>query len=195
MDILINRESKTPIYLQIKKQLENMITTGKLPANFILPAERILSEKLHVNRSTIIKAYMELKTEGLAESRVGSGTVVLAQLSKDSSEEKMYIPPLRWNQLESKRAMKFSEQTISGILSVFDKEKVISFASGVASEEVYELELLKKLHMQVIDKYREKVLMPTPIDGCTELKTTIKSYLQEKGINASTKQIMVTSGS
>jgi DNA-binding transcriptional MocR family regulator len=57
------------------------------------------------------------------------------------------------------------------------------------------LELFKKLQNQIIDKYKEKVFMPTPVDGCLELKGTIKSYLQENGINASTKQIMVTSGS
>ena len=195
MDIIINRESKTPVYLQIKKQIENMIAEGKLPANFILPAERTLSEKLRVNRSTVIKAYLELKAEGLVESRVGSGTVVLAPLSKDSSQEKMYIPPLRWSQLESKRAIKSNELTINSILSVFEKGKVISFASGVSSEDTYELELMKKLQNQLIDKYKEKVFMPTPVDGCIELKGTIKSYLQENGINASTKQIMVTSGS
>lgn len=195
MDILINRDSKTPVYMQIKKQIESMITTGKLSANFILPAERALSEKLHVNRSTVIKAYMELKAEGLVESRVGSGTVVLAPLSKDSSMEKMYIPPLRWGQLESKRAIRSNEQTINSILSVFEKGKVISFASGVSSEDTYELELLKNLQNQIVDKYNEKIFMPTPVDGCHELKGTIKSYLQESGINASTKQIMITSGS
>ena len=195
MDILINRESRTPIYLQIKTQIESMISEGKLPANFILPAERTLSEKLCVNRSTVIKAYMELKAEGLVESKVGSGTIVLAALSKDGAQEKMYIPPLRWSQLESKRAIKSNEQTISSILSVFEKGKVISFASGVSSEDTYDLEMLKSLQIQIIDKYKEKVFMPTPVDGSRELKGTIKSYLQESGINASTKQIMVTSGS
>jgi DNA-binding transcriptional MocR family regulator len=195
MEILINRESRTPVYLQIKRQIENMISSGTLPANFVLPAERTLSERLQVNRSTVIKAYMELKAEGLAESRVGSGTVVLAPLSKDSSQEKMYVPPLRWGQLESKRAIKSNEQTINNILSVFEKGKVISFASGVSSEDFYNLEVLKDVQNQIIDKYKDKVFMPTPVDGCMELKGTIKSYLQENGINASTKQIMVTSGS
>ncbi|MDF2988164.1 MAG: transcriptional regulator with domain and aminotransferase domain [Eubacterium sp.] len=195
MDITVNRGSKTPLYIQIKKQIEGMIDTGKLPPNFILPAERVLSEKLHVNRSTVIKAYMELKAEGLAESRVGSGTVVLAPMSKDAAQEKMYIPPLRWNQLESKRIAKADEQTINNILSVFEREKVISFASGISSEDTYELEKLKIIQNELLEKYREKVFMPTPVDGCSELKNTIKAYLQQKGINAGLKQIMVTSGS
>lgn len=195
MNISINRESNTPIYLQIKKQIEAMITSGKLPPGFILPAERILSDRLGVNRSTVIKAYMELKAEGLAESKIGSGTVVLAQLSKDREQEKMYIPPLRWSQFESKRSAKANDHIINNILSVFEKEKVISFASGISSEDSYELELIKELQDRLLEKYKEKLFMPTPVDGCNELKTTIKAYLQENGINAGVKQIMVTSGS
>ncbi len=195
MEITVNRSSQTPLYIQIKKQIEGMIDSGKLPPNFILPAERVLSEKLRVNRSTVIKAYLELKAEGLVESRVGSGTVVLSTISKDTAQEKMYIPPLRWNQLESKRVTKSNEQTINSILSVFEKEKVISFASGVASEDTYELEMLKNIQTELLEKFREKVFMPTPVDGCFELKNTIKAYLHQKGINAGTKQIMVTSGS
>lgn len=195
MDILINRESQTPIYLQIKKQIEHLITVSKLPANFVLPAERTLSQKLGVNRSTVVKAYLELKADGLVESRIGSGTVVLAPLTKDVSQEKMYVPPLRWGQIESKRSAKSGEQTISNILSVFEKEKIISFASGISSEDACEIELMKNLQNQIIQKYKEKVFMPTPVDGSIELKSAIRTYIQENGINATAKQIMVTSGS
>lgn len=107
----------------------------------------------------------------------------------------MYVPPLRWNQIESKSAAKTAQQTISNILTVFEKEKVISFASGISAEDSYDIELLKNIQMQLLDKYREKVFMPTPVDGCSELKQTIKSYLQQNHINVSTKQIMITSGS
>ncbi len=195
MDIIINRESKTPIYLQIKKQIEHQIAVGKLPANFILPAERTLSTKLGVNRSTVVKAYMELKADGLVESRIGSGTVVLAPLTKDIAQEKMYIPPLRWGQFESKRSARSGEQTINNILSVFEKERIISFASGISSEDACDINLMKNLNTQIIQKYREKLFMPTPVDGSIDLKTAIKAYIQENGINAGTKQIMVTSGS
>ncbi len=195
MNISIERGSKTPIYHQIKKQIEGMISSGTLPPGFILPPERVLSERLKVNRSTIIRAYLELKSEGLVESRIGSGTVVLAPLSKTGIQEKMYVPPLRWNQLESKRVTGNNEQTINNILSVFQKEKVISFASGISSEDSYDMELLMRLKDDLFRKYREKLFMPTPVDGCSELKNTLRNYLQNKNINVPVKQLMVTSGS
>lgn len=130
--------------------------------------------KLGVNRSTVVKAYMELKADGLVESKIGSGTVVLAPLTKDIVQEKMYIPPLRWGQFESKRAARAGEQTINNILSVFEKERIISFASGISSEDAYDINHMKKLNIQLIEKYREKLFMPTPVDGSNDLKTTIK---------------------
>jgi DNA-binding transcriptional MocR family regulator len=196
MNIIINRETKVPIYLQIKKQIADKISCGELPANYILPAERILSSELNVNRSTIIKAYMELKAEGLVESRVGSGTVVLTPLSKESDEtDRMYIPPIRWNQLESRSFVRSNDDSINSILSVFGKEKIISFASGISPKDSYELELMKELQIKLLDKHKEEVFMPTPVDGSTVLKNTIKQLLKQKGISAGNKQIMITSGS
>ena len=79
MLVNINRNSDTPIYLQIKNQIRDMIISGELPAGHILPPERILSELLNVNRTTVVKAYHELKSDGLVQARVGKGTMVAAK--------------------------------------------------------------------------------------------------------------------
>lgn len=194
MKITLNRESKVPIYLQIKKQIADKISSGELPPNYILPPERILSSTLSVNRSTVIKAYMELKADGLVESKVGSGTVVLTPLSKQESES-MYIPPLRWNQLESRAFGRNNDDSINSILSVFGKGKIISFASGISPKDSHDPDIIRKLQMILMDKYKEEIFMPTPVDGSVTLKNTIKQLLKLKGITAVNKQIMVTSGS
>ena len=195
MHIEINRESKAPIYLQIKKQISSMIISGTLPANHILPSERRLAEKLNVNRSTVIKAYMELKSEGFVESCIGKGTTVLPQLSKDEMHEKTYIPSLRWNQLESRLIPPDHDPLINKILSVFKNEDIISFASGMPSKDTYPVDLLRDLQTQIIEKYREKLFLPTNISGCIELKNAVKDILKNRNINTCTKQIMITSGS
>lgn len=195
MHIEINRDSKTPIYIQIKKQISSMIMSSVLPANFVLPSERILSEELKVNRSTIIKAYMELKADGLVESYVGKGTVVLPQLSANEVASNTYVPALRWSQLENRLFTKNNDQTISKILSVFQKDKIISFASGISSEDTCDFELLKNIQIDILDKYKEKLFLPTGVDGSQELKNVIKSLLKDRGITATAKQLIVTSGS
>lgn len=65
MKIAINRNSDTPIYIQIKNAIRQQILSGELPTGFKLPAERQISEELGVSRNTMVCAYQELIAEGL----------------------------------------------------------------------------------------------------------------------------------
>lgn len=65
MEIILNRNNHTPIYLQIKNSIAQMILCGHLPPSFKLPAERVLADELGVSRTTLVRAYQELIAEGL----------------------------------------------------------------------------------------------------------------------------------
>ena len=64
MNIKINRNSETPIYLQIKTAIISLITSQELISGYKLPSERKLAEELSVHRNTVVKAYSELTCEG-----------------------------------------------------------------------------------------------------------------------------------
>ena len=57
MNIRINRSSQTPIYLQIKCAIQNLILSGELSPGYKMPAERKLAGELDIHRNTVIKAY------------------------------------------------------------------------------------------------------------------------------------------
>jgi len=59
------------------EQLRTDILTGKYPAGSCLPAERKLSDALHVNRLTLRSALSHLEAEGLLSPRHGQGVIVL----------------------------------------------------------------------------------------------------------------------
>ena len=63
MNIRINRSSQTPIYLQIKCAIQNLILSGELSPGYKMPAERKLAGELDIHRNTVIKAYGELVDE------------------------------------------------------------------------------------------------------------------------------------
>lgn len=65
MNITINRNSETPIYLQIAGAIKNMIEKNELVKGYKLPGERQLAKELDVHRNTVVKAYGELVSEGL----------------------------------------------------------------------------------------------------------------------------------
>ena len=61
---------------QVRDQIRGLITTGQLAAGERLPSVRQLATDLDVAPGTIAKAYKALETEGILETRIGSGTRV-----------------------------------------------------------------------------------------------------------------------
>lgn len=75
-ELLVDRDSLTPAYLQLKNQLESLITAGRLRGGAALPSERNLAELLGLSRMTVRRALEGLVEAGLVEPRRGAGTFV-----------------------------------------------------------------------------------------------------------------------
>src|SRR5262245_9291486 len=69
----ITFKSGKPVYLQIVDQIKAAAACGSLHAGEALPSIRPLAEELRVNRNTIAKAYAELESIGVIETRPGKG--------------------------------------------------------------------------------------------------------------------------
>src|SRR5688500_8645946 len=68
-----------PLNEQLAAALARAIDLGLLPPGTRLPAERELARELALSRTTIVAAYDRLRLAGLARSRQGSGTRVVAR--------------------------------------------------------------------------------------------------------------------
>ncbi|NEX78445.1 FadR family transcriptional regulator [Bacillus thermocopriae] len=66
--------SKTKVYLEIVKQLRDMIAADGLKSGDKIPSERELSERLNAGRSSVREALRSLELLGLIETRRGEGT-------------------------------------------------------------------------------------------------------------------------
>jgi DNA-binding transcriptional regulator YhcF (GntR family) len=77
MLLRIDSQLDTPLYAQIAGQLRRSITDGKLRSGERLPAARELADSLDVNLHTVLRAYDELRQEGLLEVRRGRGVLVV----------------------------------------------------------------------------------------------------------------------
>jgi DNA-binding transcriptional regulator YhcF (GntR family) len=76
IEIQLNKESGVPLYLQVKKQIMDLVRNSSLKIGYKMPTERELSEKLKVSRNTVSMAYKELEQEGVLKSFQGRGTFV-----------------------------------------------------------------------------------------------------------------------
>lgn len=68
-----------PLYLQLKRWIEDAITRGTIKPGDALPSERDLAARADVSRVTVRKAVQHLVQDGVLVQRHGSGTFVATQ--------------------------------------------------------------------------------------------------------------------
>ena len=66
-----------PLYVKLKKMIEQAMSDGRLKHGDALPAERDIADAAAISRVTVRKAIDELVDEGLLVRRRGSGTFVV----------------------------------------------------------------------------------------------------------------------
>ena len=68
-----------PLYLQLKRWIEQAVSRGAIEPGDALPSERDLATKVDVSRVTVRKAVQHLVRDGILVQRHGSGTFVAPQ--------------------------------------------------------------------------------------------------------------------
>ena len=91
MQIHISTKDGIPIYKQIINQIKYMIASSRLLPGEKLPPVRKLAEILLINPNTVARAYRDLETLGLVQTRQGSGVCISEGTSPLAQEQKMKI--------------------------------------------------------------------------------------------------------
>ena len=71
-----------PLYLQLKRWIEDAIHSGAINPGDALPSERDLATRVDVSRVTVRKAVLQLVKDGVLVQRHGSGTFVAPQTQR-----------------------------------------------------------------------------------------------------------------
>ncbi len=82
IEFRLDAASGVPTYLQLVHQVEHALRLGYLMLGDQLPKVRDVVASLAINPNTVLKAYKELETKGLAAGRPGQGTFIQATLSQ-----------------------------------------------------------------------------------------------------------------
>ena len=165
MKYIIDKNNR-PVYLQIYKQLRQDIIDGIYPLGSKLPSMRLLCDELEVSTVTVNHAYALLCDEGYVESRERSGFIVIFR--KDD---------------------RFAITDEAQSPSVKIKHVEHDYPD-------FPFSILSKTMRAVLTDYGESILERSPGAGCIQLREAIQRYLaRNRGINVSTQQIIIGSGS
>ena len=151
MRIPLDRQSTVPLYQQIEDYLRQGILSGSLAPGTRLPASRQLARDLGVNRITVENAYAGLETDGLAFSRVGSGTYVLAPevilpLSREAGEASW---PLWQQEVEAGDDI-IRNAAVEELIRASRHPRPISFSGGIGDSHLFPAEDFRKVLQAVM---------------------------------------------
>lgn len=178
MNLRIDKDSSTPLYIQLFEQIRNIIQEENLD-NEKLPSIRKLSKEIGVNNSTIINAYKMLEQEGYVYSIEGSGTYV---------KKAPFFEEFEYVEDEDMSLM------VSGILPL--SKNSINFASVSPTPDLFPIKQFKEALNEVLDRDAGHAFLYPEINGYEPLRESIADFLWENyHMKTSLNQIFITSGS
>lgn len=160
------RDTERALYLDLAENLRLLIGEGRIPAATRLPSERELMVALGVSRTTITRAYAELRDGEYAESRRGSGTVTRLPVRARSVTDRIFAP---WSQDPDVLDLNCAAPSAPAGVSAAYVAALAELPPYLSSHGYYPA-------------------------GLTRLREVLAETYTERGLPTSAEQIMVTSG-
>ncbi len=197
MEITIRQGGKTPIYIQMKNQIRDMILKQEIPDGFVLPSERALAKQTGVHRNTVNKVYNELRADGLVEAYQGicyrvsywGGQPAFDLKAEDRRGGKEALP-IPWEGVIKEEFMNL-ETSFDRLFSKSYASGGISFAGGIAPPEAYGKEDLRRILSEILDEDSDMIYEYTPYQGLYSLRRNLCTFLNGKGILARPEEIQI----
>lgn len=158
--------AERPLYLELAERLRLLVGEGRIPAATRLPSERELTTALAVSRTTVTRAYAELRERDYAESRRGSGTVTRLPLRPQTVLDRVFAP---WTQDDDVIDLNCAAPSApSGVGAAFEAA-VTELPAYLSSHGYYPA-------------------------GLPRLQEAIAGLYDERGLPTAPEQVMVTAG-
>jgi DNA-binding transcriptional MocR family regulator len=155
-----------PLYLELADHLRLLIGEGRIPSATRLPSERELTTALGVSRTTVTRAYAELREREYAESRRGSGTVTRLPMRAQSVTDRIFAP---WSQDPDVIDLNCAAPSAPAGVSAAYVAALAELPPYLSSHGYYPA-------------------------GLTRLREVLAETYAERGLPTTPEQIMVTSG-
>ena len=175
---LLNKQLKTPLYMQLYQYIKKEIETGGIPPGTLLPPIRHLCEHLQLSKNTVESAYQQLTAEGYTESRPRIGIKVLPL-------EKTLMPPSQLK-VHTNREPKETEQSSA---ATYD------FKYGDIDLSHFPFKTWRRCLQNALDSEDHDLFLYGDHKGDFGLRSELAKYLfQARGVRCIPEQIVICSG-
>jgi len=188
----LDPKSDLPTYVQIRNCLRQQILQGDLPIGECLPPERELARSLGVSRTTVVRAYGELKAEGLAQGHVGRGTVVAGGTAQADTQ------PIAWPACFSglgRRVARYAQSAELLSRQLGSSPITISLAWGVPDPALLSPERLTQAWEAVVRELGSAAVGSCPVQGIPAVRELICGRAQKRGLAIDPDSVTMLNGS
>ncbi len=170
--IIVNKKLKTPIYIQIYREIKNAIENGQIKEQEKLPSVRSLCVDLDVSKTTVESAYVQLCIEGYIINKPQSGYFVEKGILIKNKTKK-----IENNNIIEKNIYKYD----------FSGRGIDNNCSNIKEWKKYVKDILNKEYL--LNTYSEN-------QGEEELRKVIEKYsFNVRGVSTGYNNIVIGSGS
>jgi GntR family transcriptional regulator/MocR family aminotransferase len=201
--ISLDKHSKLGLQQQIRQQMVAAILSGAVPTGQRIISSRKLSEQLNVARNTVTLAYNQLIDEGYLISFERKGLFVNESILNDRGAG-IVTSQNKTTQADSSQAKMFWQQKIKNkphnsnhfhYPSDWDKHPY-PFIDGVFDRSLYPVKQWQEASRLAFSNVNTQHISSFNEDDDSRLIEEIRTkILPRRGINAQSKQILLTSGS
>ncbi len=189
-DWSIDRQSKTPLYLQLYQQLRSAILQGQFGQQRRLPPGRQLAERLGVARITVSQAYEQLVAEGFVVRRPGAGTFIAQQLpltQHDSFSPRPFQPQLSsWGARVRQTAVAATAKPA---------KPAIDFGFGRSFAHIFPYDIWRKLLARYLSTDDAMLSRYGSVAGFMPLREALADYLTRwRGVICTAEQVVIVNG-
>ncbi|MGB3211699.1 MAG: PLP-dependent aminotransferase family protein [Desulforhopalus sp.] len=205
----IDKDSDTPLYMQIRNNIEDAILQGKLTPGDKLPSVNVLAKDIGVTQATVRRALQDLGEAGHTYCHVGRGTFIrdaargqegkpetsgnFTSSAIPANNKRPSIGPSR--KFATRRLRMGIGKALRDIMSLADKPGIIRFTKGVPDPGLLPESFLQETTVETLQNGGNELLEATDPLGRFDLRREIAERFSKQGTPVSPDQVLITNGS
>ncbi len=201
----IDRDSDTPLYIQIRDAIVGSIESGDILPGDKLPPVTTLSKEIGVTQATVRRALKDLSSAGHTKCHVGRGTFITdpsvpeQQYRPDEGDDLQGHEPAQGGlknpvEFAARRLRAGVSKALYDIMALTNKPGIIKLTNGVPNPALVEKSFFEEVMHQTLSQEQQAFLLCRSSLGFPELREEVARRFNQQGTFITPDQVLITNG-